>query len=43
MHTMSFETADALIVYVNDESIAQANIVQIVVKDGQWWLFWTTP
>jgi hypothetical protein len=42
MNTMSFESADALVEYVNDSTIAQAKIVQIVHKDGRWYLFWYT-
>lgn len=39
MTVVNFPTADALAVYVNDNTIAQASIVAIEVKDGRWYLF----
>ena len=43
MNTMAFPTADALVQYVNDNTIPSANVKAIVVKDGQFWLFWFMP
>ena len=35
-----FSSAGDVAVYVNDNTIAQANILTIRHVDGQWWLFW---
>ena len=42
MNEMAFNTAAALVLYVNDNSILQAKLVTIEIKDGQWYLFWYT-
>jgi hypothetical protein len=39
MTAISFNTPDELAKYVNDNTIAQATIVNISFKDGQWFLF----
>lgn len=37
------ETADAVVNFVTDNSIPQANIQAIIEKDGQWYLFHWGP
>jgi len=39
MTQVSFDSPDALVQYVVDNTIAQAAIVNITVKDGRWYLF----
>jgi len=43
MNQQSFESPGELVTFVNDQVIAQTDIVQIVERDGRWFLFWFTP
>jgi hypothetical protein len=44
MNARNFQTAGELKDFVNDQSILQTKIQQIVfdLSNGQWWLFWWT-
>ena len=42
MNLLQFGSAGELNDYVTDNTIAQAKIVTIIEKDGQWYLFWYT-
>ena len=39
MTAISFGSADELVVYVNDGSIVKADIVDITVVGGRWYIF----
>ena len=39
MTAIAFSTPQELASYVVTNTIAQASILQIIEKDGQWWLF----
>ena len=43
MEVLDFTTAAELAQYVTDNSIPQANIVNITEDDGRWYLFWYAP
>jgi len=43
METQNFDSAGELARFVTTSGILQANIVQIVVVDGRWYLFYTIP
>ena len=40
LYQQYFATAAELVKYVNDNTIAQANIANITTRDGGWYLFW---
>lgn len=40
LFVLRFIDATAMTTYVNDETIAQADIQRIVALDGGWFLFW---
>lgn len=42
MNLNIFDSAGELKDYVNDQSIVQSKIVNILDKDGKWYLFWYT-
>ena len=39
MTAISFSSPQELASYVVTNTVAHADIVQIIEKDGQWWLF----
>jgi len=39
MTVMNFATAEILTTYVNDNAVAQADIVSIVAVESRWYLF----
>jgi hypothetical protein len=39
MTAISFATSSELVTYVNDNTIVKADIVDITVVDGRWYIF----